>query len=254
MSELQKPSADTLESVIIQGDLSRLSPGQRVEYYNLVCKSLGLNPLTKPFDYLSLNGKLVLYANKTASDQLRNINQISIEKPDIRFEDDWIIVTVAAHDGKGRTDSDVGVVGKKDMRGDFGNALMKAVTKAKRRVTLSICGLGWSDETEIETIPGARQVIVDTTTGEIQPQIAAPKQAETTTEQQTQAEPQPQVWTTDTGTLKGFWAAWKGKGLTEDEVNLTLNVTHLVQYTGSMSDAAKILQPIADKKATSKKA
>ena len=83
---------------------------------------------------------------------------------------------------------------------------------------------------------------------------AETKPAEPTTEQATQAEPQPQVWTTDTGTLKGFWAAWKGKGLTEDEVNLTLNVTHLVQYTGSMSDAAKILQPIADKKATAKKA
>ena len=33
---------------------------------------------------------------------------------------------------------------------------MKAETKAKRRVTLSICGLGMLDETEVETIPGAR--------------------------------------------------------------------------------------------------
>ena len=30
---------------------------------------------------------------------------------------------------------------------------MKAETKAKRRVTLSIAGLGWLDETELETIP-----------------------------------------------------------------------------------------------------
>ena len=33
------------------------------------------------------------------------------------------------------------------------NALMKAETKAKRRATLSLCGLGFLDETEIETIP-----------------------------------------------------------------------------------------------------
>jgi hypothetical protein len=33
---------------------------------------------------------------------------------------------------------------------------MKATTKAKRRATLSICGLGWLDETEVETIPHAR--------------------------------------------------------------------------------------------------
>jgi hypothetical protein len=53
------------------------------------------------------------------------------------------------------------------MRGDFGNALMKAVTKAKRRLTLSLVGLGWLDETEVETIPGAKPVAVDAGTGEI---------------------------------------------------------------------------------------
>jgi hypothetical protein len=46
---------------------------------------------------------------------------------------------------------------------------MKAVTKAKRRVTLSICGLGWLDESEIETISrsAVRRVDVDKETGEI---------------------------------------------------------------------------------------
>jgi len=253
MTELQvRPGADILESVIIQGDLSKLTPAQRVDYYNAVCKSLGLNPLTQPFNYLQLNGKLVLYANKTASDQLRKINEISIEKPDITFEDDWIIVTVAAHDGKGRTDSDVGVVGKKDMRGDFGNALMKAVTKAKRRVTLSICGLGWSDETEVETIPGAKPITVDATTGEIK-QEAQPKTEPQLGDQNQATDPQPQAWVTDAGALKGFWAAWKSKGLTEDDVHLNLEVLHIKDYTHSMSDAAKILQPVADKKASAKK-
>ena len=36
--------------------------------------------------------------------------------------------------------------------------MMKAETKAKRRVTLSICGLGMLDETEVETIPHAYPV------------------------------------------------------------------------------------------------
>ena len=35
---------------------------------------------------------------------------------------------------------------------------MKAETKAKRRATLSICGLGLLDESEVETIPGAHAV------------------------------------------------------------------------------------------------
>jgi hypothetical protein len=45
------------------------------------------------------------------------------------------------------------------LKGDaLANALMKAETKAKRRVTLSIAGLGWLDETELETIPQVRPV------------------------------------------------------------------------------------------------
>jgi hypothetical protein len=166
---VEMTDSNIIESVVIQGDLSKLTPEQRVTYYQRVCTSLGLNPLTRPFNYIVLNGKLTLYANKDASEQLRKNNGVSIEKPDIRFEDDWIIVTVTAHDGNGRTDSDIGVVNKKDMQNNFGNALMKAVTKAKRRVTLSICGLGMLDETEIETIPGAQMT----------EQPALPAQAET---------------------------------------------------------------------------
>ena len=48
-------------SKISKGDLSSLTPQQRSDYYLQVCQSCGLNPLTKPFDYLTLNGKLVLY-------------------------------------------------------------------------------------------------------------------------------------------------------------------------------------------------
>nr|MBA2706681.1 hypothetical protein [Gemmatimonadaceae bacterium] len=52
---------------------------------------------------------------------------------------------------------DIGVVTMGALKGDaLANALMKAVTKAKRRVTFSICGLGTLDETELETIPGTR--------------------------------------------------------------------------------------------------
>ena len=160
-------TAATVESVVLDGDLSKLSAPQRVSFYRAKCDSLGLNWLTQPFAYITLNGKLTLYARKDAADQLRKKHGISIEKPDITFTDEWIIVNVLARTPEGRTDADTGVVNKKDMRGDFGNALMKAITKAKRRVTLSICGLGMLDETEVDTIPDARPLAVDTQTGEI---------------------------------------------------------------------------------------
>jgi hypothetical protein len=95
-------------------------------------------------------------------------------------------VHVRAKDRDGRIDEDLGVVPfAEQLRGDVrANTIMKAVTKAKRRVTLSISGLGWLDETEVETIPGAKpQPVplrpaehVDQDTGEIT-QTAAPDQA-----------------------------------------------------------------------------
>jgi hypothetical protein len=202
--------ANIIESVVIGGDLSKLTPEQRVSYYQAVCKSLSLNPLTKPFDYINLNGKLTLYARKDCADQLRKNNNISLGVPDIRFEDDWIIVSIQASDDDGRTDSDVGVVSKKDMRGDFGNALMKAVTKAKRRVTLSICGLGMLDETEVETIPDARPVVVRET-GEIIDSHATPLPAGKSNGNPADRPPS-----------EAGWAAWKNMTARAEALDMVL--------------------------------
>ena len=159
--------AALMESVLLSGDLSKLSPEQRVNYYRNVCESIGLNPLTKPFDYITLNSKLTLYAKKDATDQLRNIKGVSIDDVDIVETDKQYIVKVKGHDAQGRSDVEVGVVNKTDMQGNLANAQMKAVTKAKRRLTLSLCGLGWLDETEVETIPSARPAKIAHETGEI---------------------------------------------------------------------------------------
>jgi len=161
-TELAKQDIDSsiMESVVIGGDLSKLTPGQRVQYYRSVCQSIGLNPLTKPFDYIQLNGRLTLYAKKDCTDQLRSIKGVSIDDVDIKEVGDNFIVKVKGHDSTGRTDVEIGAVNKRDMQGNLANVQMKAVTKAKRRLTLSLCGLGWLDETELETIPDARPVEV----------------------------------------------------------------------------------------------
>ena len=149
-----------LEQVLIGGDLSKLSPAQRVQYYKRTCESLGLNPLTRPFDYITLNNKLTLYAKKDATDQLRSIKGVSIDDVDLQDIGDTFVVKVKGHDTTGRSDVEIGVVRKSDMQGNVANAQMKAVTKAKRRLTLSLCGLGWLDETEVETIPDAKTITV----------------------------------------------------------------------------------------------
>ena len=153
--------AAEIERLVIDGDLSKLSPAQRVSYYQHLCHSLGLNPLTRPFAYLTLNGKLQLYAQKSCTDQLRRLRGVSIGQLRHEYDADVGMYTVfaPATDKDGRTDEDIGVVPTLNVGGEaLANAKMKCVTKAKRRVTLSICGLAILDESEVESIPDARPV------------------------------------------------------------------------------------------------
>lgn len=146
--------AALIESVIIQGDLSRLTPAQKVSYYNNLCESLGLNTLTKPFDYMKFQGREVLYANKGCAEQLRMIHDIGLKVVSTAKIDDVFVVTAEAVTPSGRTDSSTGAVSIAGLNGvELANAMMKAETKAKRRVTLSICGLNMLDELEVETLP-----------------------------------------------------------------------------------------------------
>lgn len=167
-------AGEIMEQVLIRGDLARLEPEDRARYYVRVCQSVGLNPLTRPFEYISLNGKLTLYALKGCTDQLRALHGVSVTNL-VEVERDGLhIVTVYVQDQFGRLDAAKGVVALtypetiRDRHGnlikhpkagqpltgeDLANAVMKAETKAKRRATLSLCGLGMLDETEVADIP-----------------------------------------------------------------------------------------------------
>lgn len=149
-------AGEIMESVIVRGDLAKLQPEERAKYYSTVCQSIGLNPLTKPFEYITLNGKLTLYARKDATDQLRSLRGVSVVIVSRERVEDVYVVTARATTTDGRSDESIGAVAIGNAKGEaLANALMKAETKAKRRVTLSICGLGMLDETEVESIPAA---------------------------------------------------------------------------------------------------
>lgn len=168
------------EQVVIKGDLSKLSEAERMAYYSETCRSLGLNPLTRPFEYITLNGRLTLYPTRGAGDQLRRVHGISITGLDTRQVGDLIVVVASGRDRTGREDSSTAAVSTKGLAGEaLANAMMKAETKAKRRLTLSLAGLGWPDESEIAAIPGAVAMDVDHDTGEIRrPLSLAEKVAE----------------------------------------------------------------------------
>lgn len=164
MSETQlatkNASAEAIETALIRGDLKLLTVPQRLEYYNQVCESLGLNPLTQPFGYHEFNNKVVLYAKKDATEQLRKLHRVSVTKLDREIVDELVVVTAYVSDGQGRTDVGTGAVNIGGVKGEAkANAIMKAETKAKRRATLSLTGLGILDESELDSVTEQISVI-----------------------------------------------------------------------------------------------
>jgi len=151
----KKADFEIIEQVLVTGNLGQLSAEQRVLYYNRLCKSLGVDPYSRPFEYIVLNGKLTLYAKRDCTDQLRAKRGVSIEiKTRELLGEDTYVVTAHAKLPDGREDESIGAVPIAGLKGEArANALMKCETKAKRRVTLSICGLGLLDETEVAAIP-----------------------------------------------------------------------------------------------------
>jgi hypothetical protein len=168
--------AEAIEKVLIVGDLNPLTTEQRLEYYKAVCKSLGLNPLTRPFDYIAFKEsddgptRLQLYARRDCTDQLRKIHGISVTKVTRSTDAGMFIAEATVCNKEGKTDCAIGVVPvmkwdrnskawKQMTNRDLANAQMKAETKAKRRATLSICGLGFLDETELDNMQGSYNAI-----------------------------------------------------------------------------------------------
>lgn len=147
------PSPAVMEKVLLTGDLAGLDAGQRLNYYESVCRALKLNPLTKPFEYIVLNSKLTLYARKDCTEQLRRTYGISVRIISRETIEGVFTVVARASFPNGREDESVGAVFLPSTGEAKSNAIMKAETKAKRRVTLSICGLGMFDESELDSIP-----------------------------------------------------------------------------------------------------
>lgn len=172
-----------LSNLILRGDLKALSPVEKMQYYNAVCERVGLDPVARPFAYMTLSGKEVLYCDKGGAEQLRKLHKVSLKVTDRTKIEDVYVVTVEAALPDGRCDASTGAVSINGLKGDaMANALMKAETKAKRRATLSILGLGMLDESELETIPSTvkeapKQVAsVKFTQPQQAPAIAAPAQ------------------------------------------------------------------------------
>lgn len=151
----QVMSIELAEKLMTKGDLSGLSAPQKMEYYKYMCDQNGLDVASRPFEFMVLDGKTVLYARKECAELLRRKHNISVVSCDTKQSDGFIVTTCIVKElGTGRTDCGVGAVCiKGETNGKVvANAIMKSETKAKRRATLSICGIGFLDESELDTV------------------------------------------------------------------------------------------------------
>jgi hypothetical protein len=158
MTQLTKIENNIVEALIINGDLSKLKQEDKITYYKKFCERLGLDPFTQPFKILKLNGKEVLYCDRSGTQQLNKLHNVShaITNRELIKEADVYQVTARAVLPDGRYTDSIGAVNIANLKGDnYANAIMKAETKAKRRATLDLLGLGLLDETETSTIPNA---------------------------------------------------------------------------------------------------
>ena len=67
---------EMLADIILDGNIKNLNRDQKKNYVMKVCEVTGLNPALRPFDFITLQGREVMYANKQAAEQLRQIHNI----------------------------------------------------------------------------------------------------------------------------------------------------------------------------------
>lgn len=146
-----------IQSLVLNGDMAKLTPTDKVTYYKQYCERLGLDPFTQPFRILKLNGKETLYCDRSGTQQLNKLHKISHLIAAREVTNECYVVTAKAFDSNGRQTESIGAVSITGLKGEnLCNAMMKAETKAKRRATLDLLGLGVLDESEVETIPEAQ--------------------------------------------------------------------------------------------------
>jgi hypothetical protein len=159
-----------VEHVLATGDYSQLTNAQRAAIVLETCARYGVDPLFRPFDWIEFYDpetklkKLTLYPKATLTDLLSRSHRIRIRTVEEKMVGSLFKVVLEGTMPDGRTETNVAYLDMADrdghpLRGQrYGNALMKARTKAKRRLVFGMLGGAPPD---FESLPQARVVVVD---------------------------------------------------------------------------------------------
>ena len=165
LRELSAEDYAAIEAAMMEGDYSKLGVPQRLALIRKKCDEEGISMYQAPFVFAVMKGKLNLISTKNRAAQLRANRNVTIEvvKEETLEALHIFKVTVKGRitkDGVTREDTDIGVVPLVNDQGEpwpaaeMGNKLMAAITKAKNRVTYSLCGVSGLDETEARDMGG----------------------------------------------------------------------------------------------------
>jgi hypothetical protein len=151
-----------LAHYLTTGDVARLDGAPLLALYFEICRSISINPRTRPLDLIEFwdpetkAKKLTLYPTHQCADQLAYLHRIRIETLDERIVGTLFKVALRGTMPDGRVEENVAYLDLTDrdgkqLRGQkLGNAYMKTRTKAKRRLVLGMTGFN---------IPGAAEAI-----------------------------------------------------------------------------------------------
>lgn len=153
------------------GDLSKLTGEQRAAIYRRTCDSLGINSLTRPFEWYEFYDpetkakKMVLYPRSACADQLAYQHRIRVEVLEEKIVGSLFKVVLKGTMPSGRTETNLSYLDLTDRDGNplrgqkLGNAYMKGHTKAKRRLIFGMVGM--MAPPDIEDLQQVRVVHVD---------------------------------------------------------------------------------------------
>lgn len=133
--------AGEIQAIIVRdgGKCDALNDVQRVGYLNFLCAKACVDPTLRPFDLIPTKNGLRPYANKDCAALIRDGRGVSVTELKMQVVNNICIATASGRDRTGRVDTEIGAC---PMGEEPHNNMMKAVTKAKRRLTLSLCRLG----------------------------------------------------------------------------------------------------------------
>lgn len=166
---------EAIQRALMAGDIAKLSPADRVQFYAALCRSTGLNVLTRPFIVMrGQDGALSWYITAAGCEQLRRLHRVSTRILARARDGGLYIVTVQCRTPDERVEEAQGVVVLEGLKPlEQAHALMRCETKAKRRATLALLGLGVAALDE----DSGQVVAFDPQTGvveeEVTPQAAA---------------------------------------------------------------------------------